>query len=53
MLRLIAGFGYRLVWHLPSLFNPNNLYGDDEDRYPGIASIAATALLFHFSLGNS
>jgi FkbM family methyltransferase len=39
LIRLIAGFGYRLFWHLPSLFNPNNFYGDDEDCYPGIGSI--------------
>ena len=39
LIRLIAGLGYRLFWHLPSLFNPNNFYGDDEDLYPGIVSI--------------
>lgn len=39
LIRLIAGFGYRLYWHLPLLFNPNNFYGDNEDCFPGIASI--------------
>lgn len=39
LIRLIAGFGYRLFWHLPPLFNPNNFYADGEDRYPGIVSI--------------
>jgi len=39
LIRQIAGFGYRLFWHLAPLFNPNNFYGDREDSYPGIGSI--------------
>ena len=39
LIRLIAGFGYRLFWHLPLLFNPDNFYGDSENCYPDIRSI--------------
>jgi FkbM family methyltransferase len=38
LIGLIASFGYRLFWHLPSLFNPNNFYGDDENCFPDIVS---------------
>ncbi len=39
LIRLIAGFGYRLFWHLPPLFNPNNFNGDDENCFPDVISI--------------
>lgn len=39
LIRLIGSFGYRMFWHLPPLFNPNNFYADRENCYPGIVSI--------------
>jgi FkbM family methyltransferase len=38
MIRLIAGFGYRLFWHLPSLFNPNNFFANSENLFPNLVS---------------
>jgi FkbM family methyltransferase len=38
LMRLIASFGYRLFWHLPALFNPDNFYGDEENLYEDIVS---------------
>jgi FkbM family methyltransferase len=38
LMRLIASFGYRLFWHLPPLFNPNNYYGQEENLYGDIVS---------------
>lgn len=31
--------GYKLWWHTPLLFNPNNFFGVSENLYPNIASI--------------
>jgi FkbM family methyltransferase len=31
--------GYRLYWHAPPLFNPDNFYGEAENLYPGTVSI--------------
>jgi hypothetical protein len=31
--------GYRLWWHAPPLFNPDNYFGIDEDDYPNIVSL--------------
>lgn len=39
LIRQISGYGYRLFWHLPHLFNPNNFYADSEDAWPGIVSV--------------
>ena len=38
LIQLIAGFGYRMFWHLPPLFNPDNYFANAEDCYPGILS---------------
>jgi FkbM family methyltransferase len=38
LIRFIASFGYRLFWHLPPLFNPENFYGQDENLYGDIVS---------------
>jgi FkbM family methyltransferase len=29
---------YRLWWHIPALFNPDNFFGNQENLYPGVAS---------------
>lgn len=39
LIRLIAGLGYRLYWHLPPLFNPDNFYGERENLFPNVVSI--------------
>jgi len=36
---LIAGFGYRMFWHLPPLFNPNNFFSNNENSYPNVVSV--------------
>lgn len=38
LMQLIAENGYRMFWHLPPLFNPQNYYGDAEDLWPGVVS---------------
>jgi hypothetical protein len=38
LISLLFGFGYRLWWHLPRLFNPDNFFGNKENRYGRIAS---------------
>ena len=38
LIELIRSFDYRMYWHLPPLFNPDNFAGDNEDLYPGIVS---------------
>lgn len=35
----IQSFGYRLWWHLPDLFNPNNLHQDSENIYKDLISV--------------
>ena len=37
--RLIASFGYRMYWHLPPLFNPDNFFANSENLFPTIVSI--------------
>lgn len=39
LIRLIQGLQYRLYWHLPPMYNPNNFAGDAENLYPGVVSI--------------
>lgn len=34
----LDSFGYRLFWHTPMLFNPNNLANEKRDLWPDIAS---------------
>jgi FkbM family methyltransferase len=38
LMQLIADHGYRMFWHLPPLFNPQNYFGDTEDLWPGVVS---------------
>jgi hypothetical protein len=35
----IADLDYRLYWHLPSLFSPDNFRGNQENVWPGTVSI--------------
>jgi hypothetical protein len=35
---LIASFDYRMYWHLPPLFNPNNFFANPENSYPDVVS---------------
>jgi hypothetical protein len=35
----LMGLGYRLFWHLPPLFNPNNWRGESADMWGGIVSV--------------
>ncbi len=39
LIRLILGMGYRLFWHLPRMFNPNNYRGVAENGFGPIISI--------------
>ena len=39
LMNLVHGLGYRIFWHLPKLFNPDNFYGDREDIYPNTVSV--------------
>ena len=32
-------FGYRLYWHLPALFNPDNYFRNCANLYPNIVSV--------------
>lgn len=47
LILLIAAAGYRLFWHLPLLFNPENFFNDSENIFPNIVS--ANMLCFHRS----
>jgi FkbM family methyltransferase len=38
LVALLLGFGYRLWWHTPMLYNPANHFGVAENAYPRIAS---------------
>ena len=38
LMHLIAGSGYRLFWHLPRLFNPDNYYGVRENIFDNTVS---------------
>ena len=38
LIRLIAGLGYRLYWHLPLLFDADNYFRDPEDVFPNMIS---------------
>ena len=39
LLRLIDGLDYRMSWHLPPLFNPDNFYSKKKNAYPGMVSV--------------
>lgn len=34
----ILALGYRIWWHTPLLFNPQNFAGNPQDVFPGVAS---------------
>jgi hypothetical protein len=36
--RLIASFDYRMYWHLPPLFNPNNFFANTMNLFPTVVS---------------
>lgn len=39
VISLVAEMGYRLYWHLPPLFDPQNFKGEQRNIFPGIVSI--------------
>lgn len=39
LIELIMGMDYRLWWHLPSLFNPNNFFAESENIFPRVVSL--------------
>lgn len=39
VISLVAEMGYRLYWHCPPLFDPNNFKGEQENVFPGIVSL--------------
>lgn len=39
LIALLESMDYRLFWHLPPLFRPDNHAGDREDIFPGIMSV--------------
>ena len=45
LIRLIASFGYRMYWHLPPLFNPDNYNKNPENVFGNIVS--ENMLCFH------
>jgi FkbM family methyltransferase len=42
---LIASFDYRMYWHCPPLFNPDNFFANKENSYPNVVS--ANMLCLH------
>jgi FkbM family methyltransferase len=38
LIRHLQGLDYRLYWHLPPLYNPQNFFGESENVYPGVVS---------------
>lgn len=48
LIELIKSLDYRLYWHKPYLFNPNNFAGDSENLYPNVVSV--NMLCFHKSV---
>ena len=48
LIELIRSLDYRMYWHQPMLFNPNNFAGDSENIYPNIVSV--NMLCFHKSI---
>lgn len=39
LIELIRGFGYRLWWHMPPLFNPNNHFGNRNNVFGRVVSV--------------
>lgn len=50
LIELIQSFGYRLFWHFPPLFNPNNFAGDAENIYGNTISINMLCVSTSFDL---
>lgn len=44
LIRLLMVMGYRLWWHTPPLFNPQNFKGNRENVFPGIVSVNMLAI---------
>jgi FkbM family methyltransferase len=44
LIRHLLELDYRLYWHLPPLYNPQNYYGDAQNLYPGIVSVNMMAV---------
>lgn len=38
LMRLLDSLGYRLYWHTPALFDPNNAYREAENLFPNVLS---------------
>ncbi|MDB5903903.1 MAG: FkbM family methyltransferase [Betaproteobacteria bacterium] len=38
LIETLDALGYRAWWHIPTLFNPNNYFGNPLNRYSNIAS---------------
>lgn len=41
---LLNRFGYRMYWHMPKLFDPDNFKASSENVFPGIASLSVLAI---------
>jgi FkbM family methyltransferase len=39
LMQLIHSLGYRMFWHLPELFNPDNYYAETDNIYPRLVSV--------------
>lgn len=39
LIELLLGRGYRLYWHLPKMFNPDNFFGNPQNVFPAVISI--------------
>ena len=39
LISCIAGYAYRMFWHLPPLYSPNNFRNDPENVFPGLLSM--------------
>jgi FkbM family methyltransferase len=44
LIQLLFDLGYRLWWHTPALYNPNNFKGNQENVFPNIGSINMLAV---------
>jgi FkbM family methyltransferase len=44
LIERLFGLGYRLWWHTPPLFNPDNFKGNPENAFPGVCSINMLAV---------
>jgi FkbM family methyltransferase len=38
LIHLIASLDYRMYWHLPPLFNPDNFFANPDNSYPNVVS---------------